>query len=299
MPTPPEPTREQPCTYFVQDRSSQEELNRLRLFDHMLTTGMGGVLPEQPDPTAFQRVLDVGCGSGGWLIELAKTTPTCPLLIGVDLSLTFVEDARAQAKAEQVSDRVEFYVMDALRMLEFPTSFFDLVNHRSASSWLRTWDWPKLLQEYQRVCRPKGVVRITEGDWWKVSSSQALARLTDLFQRAAHQAGYYFTPTSDGVTSELERLLQQHGLQQVQTRACLLEYHAGTPEWQRSFETIKLFFRTIVPFLRKWTQVPDDYEDLYQQMLREIQQPDFVATLSLLTAWGNAPERRPTGDHPS
>ena len=106
----------------------------------MLTTGMGGVLPEQPDPTGILRVLDVGCGSGGWLIDLAKTTPSSTLLIGVDVSLTFVEDARAQAKAEQVSDRVEFYVMDALRMLEFPTSFFDLVNHRSASSWLRTWD---------------------------------------------------------------------------------------------------------------------------------------------------------------
>jgi hypothetical protein len=39
--------------------------------------------------------------------------------------------------------------------------------------------------------------------------------------------------------------------------------------------------------MRKWTDVPDDYEDLYQQMLREIQQPDFVARLSLLTAWGN------------
>src|SRR5215471_13087723 len=123
MPTLPEPAREQPSTYFAQDRSSQEELNRLRLFDRMLTTGMGGVLPEQPNPTGILRVLDVGCGSGGWLIELAKTTPTCTLLIGVDVSLTFIEDARAQAKAEQVSDRVEFYVMDALRMLEFPTGF--------------------------------------------------------------------------------------------------------------------------------------------------------------------------------
>ena len=287
MPPSPEPTQEHPSTYFVQDRSNQDELKRLRLFDHMLTEGMGGVLPEQPDATAFQRVLDVGCGTGGWLIELAQASPSSSLLIGVDVSLTFVEEARVQAKAAQVSDRVEFHVMDALRMIEFPTHFFDLVNHRSASSWLRTWDWPKLLQEYLRVCRPGGVVRITEGDWWKASSSPALARLTDLFQQAAYQAGYYVTPTSDGVTSELAHLLQQHGVRQVQTRACHLEYHAGTPEWQYCFETIKLFFRTILPFLRKWTRVPDDYEDLYQQMLREIQQPDFVATLSLLTAWGN------------
>jgi ubiquinone/menaquinone biosynthesis C-methylase UbiE len=213
MPTSPEPKREHPSTYFVQDRSNQEELNRLRVFNDMLTTGMGGVLPEQSDPTGILRVLDVGCGTGGWLIELAKTTPTCTLLVGVDASLTFVEYARAQAKAEQVSDRVEFHVMDALRMLEFPTSFFDLVNHRAASSWLRTWDWPKLLQEYQRVCRPGGVVRITEPAWIVESNSPALSRLYELFLQAGHQAGHLFTPTNDGVTGELARLLHQHGLQ--------------------------------------------------------------------------------------
>ena len=125
----------------------------------------GGVLPEQPDPTAFQRVLDVGCGTGGWLIEVAKAHPTCTLLVGVDASLTFVEYARAQAEAAQVSDRVAFHVMDALHMLELPKSSFDLVNQRAATSWLRTWDWPKLLHEYRRMCRPGGVIRITEGDW--------------------------------------------------------------------------------------------------------------------------------------
>lgn len=49
---------------------------------------------------------------------------------------------------------------------------------------------------------------------------------------------------------------------------------------------MKLGFRTLVPFLRKWIRVPDDYEATYQQMLSEIQQPDFAATSSYLTAWG-------------
>ncbi len=301
MPTPTDPHREQPSTYFVQDRESKEELNRLRILDHTLTAGMGGVLSEQPDPAAFQRVLDVGCGTGGWLIELAKTSPTCTLLVGVDVSLTFVEDARAQAEAEQVSDRVKFRVMDALRMLEFPNNSFDLVNHRLATSWLRTWDWRKLLQEYQRLCRPGGVVRITEYEGMAVSNSPALSRLSELFLQALHQAGHSFTPTNDGVTGELVRLLHQHGLQQVQTRACTLEYPAGTFEGQRFFEDSKLIFRTALPFLRKWTRVPGDYETLYQQMLSEMQQPDFVATWGLLTAWGNASHGAETSppDRPS
>ena len=292
----PEPKREQPNTYVVADRSNQEELNRLQIFDRLLTTGMGGVLPEQPDPTVFTRVLDVGCGTGGWLIDLAQTIPTCKMLIGVDASRLFVEYARAQAAAAHVSDRVEFHVGDALRMLEFPSSFFDLVNHRSAMSWLRTWDWPKLLQEYQRVCRPEGVVRITEPEALTASSSPALSRLTELLLQALYQAGYFFAPTSDGLTSHLERLLQQHGLQKVQIRAHTLEYRAGTPGWQSSFEQNKLVFRTFLPFLRKWVRVPEDYEEIYQQMLSEMQQPDFVASWNLLTAWGRpSPNEKSAG----
>src|SRR5713101_6116958 len=81
----------------------------------MLTTGMGGVLPEQPDPAIFRRVLDVGCGTGGWLIEAAKTYPSMTLLVGVDVSKRMVEYARSRAEAEQLGERVQFQTMDALR----------------------------------------------------------------------------------------------------------------------------------------------------------------------------------------
>jgi ubiquinone/menaquinone biosynthesis C-methylase UbiE len=287
MPLAPEPRREQPSTYVVEDRSNQEELNRLQVFDHMLTAGMGGALPEQPDPSVFSRVLDVGCGTGGWLIELAQTIPTCRHLVGVDTSLAFIERARAQAEAAHVSDRVEFHVADALRMLEFPSRSFDLINHRAAVSWLRTWDWSKLLQEYQRVCHLEGVVRITEPEWPNARSSPALSRLTELSQQAFYKAGHYFTPTMNGITSKLADLLRQQGLQQVQTRTHTLEYNADTPEWQSLFEHNKLGFRTLLPFLHKWMLVPEDYTEIYQQMLSEMQQPDFVATWDLLTVWGH------------
>jgi ubiquinone/menaquinone biosynthesis C-methylase UbiE len=288
MPIPPEPKREQPSTYFVQDRANRDELKRLQLLDRTTTASMGGVLPEQPDPTMFRRVLDVGCGTGGWLIELAQTLPDSTLLIGVDASHAFIEYAREQAVAAQVSDRVEFHVADALRMLEFPSRFFDLVNHRFAASWLRTWDWPKLLQEYQRVARPGGVIRITEGDTW-VTKSPAHLSLFGVFVQAMYQSGHFFTPDSPGVNGELVGLLQRHGLRQVQSRAYSLEYRTGTPEAQHFFENIRISYQTVGPFLRKWTRVPDNYEAIYQQAIREMDQPDFMATWNLLTAWGTAP----------
>ncbi len=285
MPTPTDPRREHPSTYFVQDRSNEEELIRVRVQDQMITAGMGGVLPEQPDPAIFQRVLDVGCGTGGWLIEVARTYPAMSLLVGVDVSSRMIEYARAQAEAQGVSDRVQFRAMDALRMLEFPNGYFDLVNQRLGLSYLRTWDWPKLLHEFQRVTRLGGVIRVTEADMVE-STSPALTRREHMLFQAFHQAGHFFTLDRDGVTRELTSLLRRCGLQNVQTRVHMLEYRAGTVEGQRFAEDIQHGFRTLLPFMRKWMRVPDDYEVIYQQALSEMQQPDVVATWRLLTAWG-------------
>lgn len=286
MSTPTDPRREHPSTYFVQNRSDEEELTRVMIQDRLVTANMGGVLPEQPDPTIFQYVLDVGCGTGGWLMEAAKTYPAISLLVGVDVSGRMVEYARAQAEAQQVSDRVQFGAMDALRMLEFPSDYFDLVNQRFGVSYLRTWDWPKLLQEFQRVTRPGGVIRVTEPEMLSDCNSPAHMRLQQLNVQAAYQAGLAFAPDGRGVLSGVPRLLRQHGLEQVQTRVYTLEYRSGTPEGQLFVEDSMRVFRTALPFLRKWTHVPDDYEAIYQQMLAEIHQPDFVATWKMVTAWG-------------
>jgi ubiquinone/menaquinone biosynthesis C-methylase UbiE len=286
-----DPQKEHPSTYFVQDRNNQDEMKRLQIQGSMMTASMGGVLPEQLDLTSFQRVLDVGCGAGDWLIETAKTYPSISSLVGVDISSKMIEYARGQAEAEQVSERVKFGVMDALRMLEFPTSSFDLVNQRMATSWVRTWDWPKLLEEYQRVARPGGVIRITEANWLVETSSPALSRLNELPLKAFYQAGHSFVPKSDGVTSELPRLLAQHGLENVQSRAFMLEYRAGTQEREDFCKDMELVYRTGQPFLRKWVRLPEDYENLYQQALSEMQQPDFVAKWRMLTVWGNVTRR--------
>ena len=298
MSTSDQPSREHPSTYFVQDRSNLDEMTRLQIQDQMLTTGMGGVLPEQPDPAIFHRVIDVGCGTGGWLIEAARTYPGMSMLVGVDVSNKMIEYAQAQAEAEQVSDRVQFRAMDALRMLEFPANYFDLVNQRIGASYLRTFDWPKLLHEYQRVTRPGGVIRVTEGKIVFESTSPALTRLSEIVLDALYRAGHLFTLDRNGVTGELARLLHQYGLQNVQTRAYTLEYRAGTHEGQLYYEDMKRVFRTVVPFIRKWTHVPDDYEEIYQQALSEMQQPDFVATWGLLTAWGNKPRPKPQQPQP-
>jgi ubiquinone/menaquinone biosynthesis C-methylase UbiE len=259
----------------------------------MLTTGMGGVLPEQPDPTNFGRILDVGCGTGGWLIETAKTYPFIETLCGADISKPVLAWARAHAQREQLMDRVQFKPMDALRVLEFPASSFDLINQRLGTSWLRTWEWTKLLVEYQRVCRPGGIIRLTEGNICIETTSSALKTLNAIALAAANNSGRLFAHKSDGLTSQLARLLTQHGIEEVQERVYTLVYRGGTPEGQAFSEDIERFYRVALPFFRKWTNVPKAYQEIYQEALKDMQKPDFSATWTVLTVWG---KRRTDGE---
>ncbi len=110
MPTPRDPSKkEQPCTYVVQDRANKEELQRLVVQDTLMTTIMGGPLSEQNDAASLRRVLDIGSGSGNWVLTAARTYPEMSL-IGVDISQRMVEYASAQAASQQLDRRVEFHV---------------------------------------------------------------------------------------------------------------------------------------------------------------------------------------------
>lgn len=175
-------------------------------------------------------------------------------------------------------------------MLEFPSDSFDLVNQRYAIGWVRTWEWPKLLSEHRRICRPGGIVRLSEQEILPDSPSEAFTALCDLMLKAFSQAGNVFALESDGLTGQLAHLLTQAGFENVQTHISALDYLPGSKEIQLSYEDSSRLFRTIVPFLTRWTRVPKNYEDIYQQAMHDIQQPGFYVNSRILTAWGTKGE---------
>jgi ubiquinone/menaquinone biosynthesis C-methylase UbiE len=287
MSHPREPQKEYESTYFVQDRGNLDEMARLEVQDRLVMAGMGGVLPELDDPTllGLRRVLDVGCGTGGWLMETARTYPQIETLVGADISSKMLAHARAQAEESHLDERVQFKTMDALRLLEFPAGTFDLVNQRYGVSWIRTWEWAKVLWEYQRVTRAGGIIRITEGSNVE-PNSPAYTRFLGLVHEALYNAGRLFHRDGDGLTEELASLMTRYSIENVKSKVHTLVYRAGTEAGQSFSENVLHGFRVCLPFLQKWTNVPSDYQEMCQQVLEEVQHPDFVATQSLLTVWG-------------
>jgi ubiquinone/menaquinone biosynthesis C-methylase UbiE len=282
-------------TYFVQDRNSQEELGRLILQDRMTTTVMGGVLPEQGDPSKFRRVLDIGCGPGGWLLEVAQAYPQIEKLYGIDISSMIIHHARQQAEQQNMmtgpKERVEFLSMDALLVLEFPHDFFDLVNFRFGVSFMRQWDWPKMLSEMNRVTRTGGIVRIVDGETNVLfSESKALSQFYELMTRALFRAGHLFKEERSGLIDELPGLLVRSGFQKIETRESVIEYRAGTELGDTWIKDVMYMFRTFRPFLHRYGCDPKDCDEICKQATQDMQQPGFTASYRLVTTWATNPK---------
>jgi ubiquinone/menaquinone biosynthesis C-methylase UbiE len=283
-------------TYFVQDRSNQEELQRLIVQERMFIDGMGGVLPEQPDPTRFRHVLDIGCGPGGWLIETARTYPQITKLYGIDISPTMIQYARQRAEQLQLpTKRVEFMVMDALRMLEFPNEYFDFVNLSLGVSFMRKWDWPKMFDEMRRILKIRGIARFVEWEINVESPSTALSNFYVLIRRAFEHATYLFEETPTGLIDHLPKLLLRYDFRDIQLNKTPVMCRAGTDTGKALLEDFIHGSHTIRPFLHRHSCLPPDYDALCQQAIQDMQQPDFTATLTYHTIWATNPTARRVG----
>ena len=69
MVTPEGPSHKE-STYVI-DAESGTEMARLINQERLLTRVMGGVFPEHFDLSHVSHILDIGCGPGGWVLDVA------------------------------------------------------------------------------------------------------------------------------------------------------------------------------------------------------------------------------------
>ena len=67
MPTVPQKDEN---NYFI-DPENASEMARLMHQDRLTSLGMGGIFPERADFSPVHDVLDIGCGPGGWVLDMA------------------------------------------------------------------------------------------------------------------------------------------------------------------------------------------------------------------------------------
>lgn len=273
------------------DPESSAEKARLMQQGRLLTKKMGGLLPEQRDLTRFHRVLDVACGPGEWALDLAFAYPEIEV-IGIDISQQMIEVAYEQARIQGI-ENIQFHAMDATKPLSFPDSCFDLVNARAIAAIIPRTVWPALIQECMRILRPGGIIRLTECDTWGITNSLAFTQLEELVRQAGEKVGVGFSV--DGrtyaITPMFKRLLRNTGCINTQERAFFINFSAGEQSHQAVYRNAMAFFQLVQPgLIRRGVAIQETLDQLYQQMLLEVQSADFCGITFFLTVWGEKPQ---------
>ncbi|CAG8554645.1 158_t:CDS:2 [Funneliformis mosseae] len=103
--------------------------------------------------TPGARVLDVGCGPGTWILEMAFDYPDTHFT-GIDISPMYPKEIKP--------NNVVFEEADINQGLPFADNTFDFVVMRNMVNALSDDDWQKALKELERVCKPGGFVECLE-----------------------------------------------------------------------------------------------------------------------------------------
>ncbi len=283
-------TRQTANTYLI-DAESALEMARLLDQDRVLTKGMGGVFSEQEDSELLgvKRILDVGCGPGGWVNEVAQQYPHIEVT-GIDISKNTINYAKAHAQVRKL-DNAHFMVMDALKPLNFPDDHFDIINMRTVVGFVPTAQWAAYLTEYKRVLRSGGILRLTEGEYG-FTNKPTLERFMALLNEAQFKAGRSFSPTGHnaGMIVMLRPLLKQAGLQNIQSKAHIIDYSFDMEAHEEGVEDVKFALQLVQPLLASTKVItPETYVEMHAQVLEELQTEDFSGLSLLLTVWGEKP----------
>lgn len=276
-------------TYLV-DPESGLEMARLMYQDKLITQAMGGLLEDIPRVSQARRILDVACGPGSWALEVAFNYPKVEV-VGFDLSNLMIQYANAQAKAQRLNN-VRFLVTDARKPLDFANGWFDVVNARFISGFMRKEDWPGVVKELVRITRPGGVVRLTESNDSGITNSPALEKFQSLLLHAGYVAGMISIPNPRhaGHTPMLGRFLLDAGCQDIQERAYIFNYSAGTKEHTSNYENFKIGIKLAQPFfLKTGVATQEELDKLYEQILVEMIQKDFRAHWYIVSVSGEKP----------
>jgi len=259
---------------YFNDPESAIEMARILDQSHLMTKGTGGLFAERSnDFSGIHRVLDLACGPGGWVREVALTYPGIEV-VGVDISQTMTDYANTQAQKQHLNN-AHFKKMDITQPLHFPDGSFDMVNARFIG-YLSPEGWSQLMQECKRVTQPGSIIRLTEQEWWCFTTSAALEQLNEMICRLIKLQGS-FSPTGRflGILPMLGWLLH------------VIDSSAGTEAHDGFCKDTQVIFKLCQPAIVKAGIVTqEEVDQLYEQMKFDMLQEGFRGILLILTAWG-------------
>lgn len=198
--------------------------NHLYSYLHHFVLNYGpGVLPSSIELSGVERVLDVACGNGEWICEVARQYPEVEVY-GLESNSSRVEYARAVARVRGLSN-VEIIAGD-MHAMRLPAEHFDLVHGRWLALDVPLGAWYYLLKDVVRLLRPGGRIIWQEASF-PTTNSSACVRWCRLLQEAVEALTYL-----PGVLDHMEEMLREAGCTSTQHITTSIALSSGTAAYK-------------------------------------------------------------------
>ncbi len=267
-------------------RGNEVHLDAL-LHSYLLQVQGGRLHPERIAVNSMQSVLDLGCGRGEWIFDLAKRYPKLRIY-GIDSD----EEALRQAKVRRNTSslrQVELRHMNLLQGLPIPDASIDFVHMRHVARYIRPEAWHPMIQEGVRVLRPGGWLNIVELELCEISSPACLTLHRAMLQaRAKLGRSLDATGSTLGVAQRLYAMLLQAGLYDVDYEVFTVDVGAmsGNIAYHFLSEIVSRAF-IVKPLVVQQGIVENEvFDALVEQAKVELQAPDLCGWAMLLSAYG-------------
>ncbi|CAJ0874273.1 13729_t:CDS:10 [Entrophospora sp. SA101] len=154
------------ASYFLpNDKQEIERLTLEHIIYHFIWNGnfsspVNNVLKSSPAKNDKAKVLDIGCGPGHWLLEMAEEYPNANF-VGIDISPVFPNDYDSNKPTN-----VAFLKFDALSEngLPFPDDTFDFVYQKFMVFFIPENKRMKHIEELIRITKPGGWIELMDVD---------------------------------------------------------------------------------------------------------------------------------------
>ncbi|KAI9593665.1 S-adenosyl-L-methionine-dependent methyltransferase [Syncephalis fuscata] len=145
----------------------------------------------------IKRVLDIGCGDGHWLLDMANDYPQTRFT-GLDI-------------LDQMKDRVlpkncEFYCGDVLQGLPFSDGYFDLIHQRFMYLFIPSNAWSALISEMARILKPGGQILLIERQFHVEKTNDVIGTMLGAFNSAISN-----NEVTTSICDRLDQVLDKSG----------------------------------------------------------------------------------------
>jgi SAM-dependent methyltransferase len=266
------------------------EIARLIDQEHIFTTTMGGLFPEdvEPDIPKARTLLNIACGPGEWDCNVAFQYPNLTIT-GVDIDADMVKYAQTLADVRILANLV-YEVMDIKQGLAYPDNEFDIINGRLLFAFMDRESWPELLAECYRVVKPGGIVLLAEYEV-TISNSRVLQFLySRLYKLLLDQDRTYSVDRrSVGICHMLPRLLRDAGFEEVTSKPFLIDASYGSPLHYACSKDTQTSLILLKNYLMQAGIEDIEYDACLAQFQLDMMQEQFTSMSFGLQVWGCKP----------